>query len=835
MAETSNDQELAERGGAAGDAVAELAAPDEFVEVVLDLKDDGVDVTEVQRPGGRTWGDQDRPGRVTEELRRLRSASRPARRLDRAESILDVIEHPNDWGATYSDRESDRNGRRRKKRSGGGGGYDDSDDDDAAASAAAPERELTRFALRIAILEKAASGVGTLAFVWATVVLLGGFAVLLQPKDFYFVTAIVLIEGTRVFTRNHELDSGFFFRATKAVFEPCSVSGNVGWILTSLQLLSATACAALSAMRLVEQHYGDVDQDATKRNRAPALDIFYGLALAQALLFLIEKAYWHWKISYGQLLEQTRRTCGFGTSGIVSLRRFFHNAYWKCISGSVFDALDMDLTSFALALVNSESRGERLIGARVLHSYVKRELYADDTVDRIVTSVQTVRRLVAMLGWKTPADVEIRLHAATVVARLAGDKRRVLRVIGIPGAMQSIASLLHAGKREDDHDETYYVFNLLGLHILKHLSHDVDNCRQIRNTRGLLPKIIEFTRTSPSLLQDERVPVVRITLVKRSLKVVMRLVSTAGKTGRLLRKEISDNIFAVINIRDILRYGKYHPALSMLGIEILTGLAMEKAVRRKIGSTGQVIELLLSNFLSPEGRGVQAKVVVEAGDALAMLTTESKSNCAEILKGSEEVVTQIVSLLDEDAFRVSASKLLRNLCMYAGSEFCNRLRGVRAALPPVLEVIMTKEGKLLEVSIDLSVEICKLIGPEDYAKEVDKLGIKAIELANRLAQILRKHDHPTVKLPRIRRSVIEQAIWLMKSDNKYSDLFKVCGMAKEMEYVARTTSELESFMLFSGSVGVNKYRKSMASLVQTAIGLMGVPQEVERLTIPLPH
>ncbi|OAY75294.1 hypothetical protein ACMD2_26829 [Ananas comosus] len=800
MAQTSNDQELAECGG---DAVAELAAPDDFVEVVLDVKEDGVDVTEVQRPVARTWGDQYRLGRVTEELRRLRSAGLAARRLDRAGSILDVIEHPNDWGATYSDRESDRNGRRRKKKRSGSGGYDDSDDDDAAASEAAPERQLTRFALRIAILEKAASGVGTLAFVWATVVLLGGFAVLLQPKDFYFVTTIVLIEGTRVFTRNHELDSGFFFRATKA--EPCSVSGNVGWILTSLQLLSATACAALSAMRLVEQHYGDVDQDATKRNRAPALDIFYGLALAQALLFLIEKAYWHWKISYGQLLEQTRRACGFGASGIISLRRFFHNAYWKCISGSVFDALDMDLTSFALALVNSESRGERLIGARILYSYVMHELYADDTVDRIVTSAQTVRRLVAMLGWKSPADEEIRLHAARVVARLAGDRRRVLRVIGIPGAMQSIASLLHAGKREDDHDETYYAFNLLGLHILKHLSHDVDNCRQIRNTRGLLPKIIEFTRTSPSLLQDERVPVVRITLVKRSLKVVMRLV-----------REVPSRTVDVGD-RD-----PYRPCDG-------------KGCEEEIGSTGQVIELLLSNFLSPEGRGEQAKIVVEAGDALAMLTTESKSNCAEILKGSEEVVMQIGSLLDVGAVRVPASKLLRNLCMYAGSEFCSRLRGVGAALPPVLEAIMTKEGKLLEVSIGLSVEICKLIGPEDYAKEVDQLGIKATELANRLAQILRKHDGSTVKLPRIRRSVIEQAIWLMKSNSKYSDLFKVCGMAKEMEYVVRTTSELESFILFSGSVGVNKYRKSMASLVQTAIGLMGVPRDVERLTIPIPH
>jgi hypothetical protein len=69
-----------------------------------------------------------------------------------------------------------------------------------------PEKKITLFALRLALLEKAASGLGTLAFVWATVVLLGGFALTLEKADFWFVTIILLIEGARIFSRSHELE-----------------------------------------------------------------------------------------------------------------------------------------------------------------------------------------------------------------------------------------------------------------------------------------------------------------------------------------------------------------------------------------------------------------------------------------------------------------------------------------------------------------------------------------------------------------------------------------------------------------------------------------------------
>jgi hypothetical protein len=71
------------------------------------------------------------------------------------------------------------------------------------SSVRSPEKKITLFALQLAVLEKAATGLGTLGFIWATV-LLGGFAITLDKIDFWFITIILSIEGTRIFSRNYE-------------------------------------------------------------------------------------------------------------------------------------------------------------------------------------------------------------------------------------------------------------------------------------------------------------------------------------------------------------------------------------------------------------------------------------------------------------------------------------------------------------------------------------------------------------------------------------------------------------------------------------------------------
>jgi hypothetical protein len=68
----------------------------------------------------------------------------------------------------------------------------------SAAAAAAPEMGLNRFVRFVALIERLGNALGTLAFTWATVVLLGGYSKDLRlDGDFWFATAIVFLEATR--------------------------------------------------------------------------------------------------------------------------------------------------------------------------------------------------------------------------------------------------------------------------------------------------------------------------------------------------------------------------------------------------------------------------------------------------------------------------------------------------------------------------------------------------------------------------------------------------------------------------------------------------------------
>lgn len=641
------------------------------------------------------------------------------------------------------------------------------DNDDVAGPSGmhgenAPEMKLTLFALRLAVLEKAASGLGALGFIWATVVLLGGFAITLERKDFWFITAILLVESARIFSRSHELEwqhqatwslaeagrssfravkssSRLLFQALLAAFRPFSVieSGRIasgdarklgeaprggaavlrtwhtsdgvtllpyaGWVFLSrnvsrllywLQLASASSCVSLSLMRLIEQDYGAVHVGETdKKNRRSALNIFYGLALAEALFFLAERAYLEWMVSHRRLLRQVSMECHLGAYGTVPIKRFFYDAYSKCVDGSIFDGLKMDLITFAQELLTSSSSDEQLIGSRILLKFSTSHRFADATLRKIGTSTLVIERLIEMLNWKNSAEEEIRKSAAVIVSKLAGKKQNALRVSGIPGAMESISSLLHARLRcsNPEPDEVCHkcfiaerascepsVFNLLGLLILKKLANDHDNCGKIGHTRGLLTKIIDFTGGGRILGRREGVSDSQIKAVKRSLQVVKMLASTSGSAGRALRQEISEIVFTVSNIREILHYGEHYIMLQKLGIEILTSMAMDEEARERIGSTGGIVKELLRIFFTTGHTDQDHNYVkIEAGEALAMLALESKQNCDRILK-EPGVVERLVSSLSDPVLRIRSSRILRNLCNYAGTECFFQLRGVTA-------------------------------------------------------------------------------------------------------------------------------------------------------------
>ncbi|KAJ7980141.1 ARM repeat superfamily protein [Quillaja saponaria] len=773
------------------------------------------------------------------------------------------------------------------------------------SSIRAAEKKLTLFALRLAVLEKAATGLGTLGFIWATVVLLGGFAITLDKTDFWFITIILLIEGARIFSRSHELEwqhqatwsiadaginsfrvlkssSNYVLHTVKAIFQPIIavkklsqhsreangpsdavspghwdsrrtptrtwissdvpllpygrwvfLSRHVSKLLYWLQLLSATACAVLSSIRLIKHNYGEAAKgDSDKRNRQAALTIFYSLALLEALLFLLEKAYWEWKVIYCKLLENVNSECELGASGMVSIKRFFYDAYSRCVNGSIFDGLKMDMISFSMDLLASNSPDEQLIGVRILRQFATNERFSDDTLQKIGITISVVERLVEMLNWTDPQEEEIRRSAAEILSKLAGKKQNSLRIAGIPGSMESISSLLQTNRSSggaadeigekkimfDHANYGFWTFNHLGLLILKKLARNHDNCGKIGNTRGLLPKIIDFTHAEERLLKNENVTPSQILTVKRSFQLVKMLARTTGATGKHLRREISEIVFTISNIRDMLRYGEKHPLLQKLSIEILTSLALEEDAKERIGGTGGVLKELFNIFFKQSIPENQQHVRTAAGEALAMLALESKDNCHRILK--LKVLERLVEALKVPLLRVNAARILRNLCTYSGSDYFNQIRGVTAAAPTVLEAIILEQNKLQEVMVGLAANVFKFMTPQESSTIYEQAGIFEAELANALVQILKKYQHPPIRTPRIRRFVIELVIWMMKDKETNVVMFKDLGMEKELEGVLETTSELESFNIFSGTVGMNRHNVTIHSLVETALKLL---------------
>ncbi|CAN1807334.1 hypothetical protein LINPERHAP1_LOCUS25002 [Linum perenne] len=804
--------------------------------------------------------------------------------------------------------------------SGGGGGVEKRDSSTAnsfsptnkassGGAGGAPEKKLTLFALRLAVLEKVATSLGTLGFIWATVVLLGGFAITLDKTDFWLITIILLIEGARIFSRSHELEwqhqatwsfsdaginsfkaikttSHFLVELCRTILRPISrvqkqsatrpssesnppsswhqrrqknatttnrtwtssdvpilpygrwvfLSRNISKLFYWLQLGSATACVVLSLMKLIKHNYGEVSKgDTDKRNRKAALTIFYSLALAEALLFLMEKAYWEWKVIYCKILEQVNQECELGPSGMISIKRFFYDAYSKSVNGSIFDGLKMDVVSFSMELLASTSPDEQLIGVRVLRQFAVSERFSDDTLQKIGVNVPVVERLVEMLNWKDLLEEEVRRSAAEILSNLAGKKQNSLRVAGIPGAMESISSLLQTNRASSSSaDEIgekkiifdrlnygFWTFNHLGLVILKKLARDHDNCGKIGNTRGLLPKIIDFTHAGEKLLRDENAAHSQILTVKRSLQVVKMLASTTGNTGKQLRKEISEVVFTISYIRDILRYGEKHPMLQKLSIEILTSLALEEEATERIGGTGGILKELFNIFFNQGGGDdaiLRRHARVAAGEALAMLALESRNNCHRILK--LKVLDRLVAALEVPVMRVNAGRILRNLCIYSGADSFYQLKGVTSCAPMVLRAITSEEKKLQEVMVGLAAEAFKFMNSEESRLMFERAGMSEDEFANIIVKTLRKYPDPPAKVPRIRRFCIEVAIWMMRESRANAAIYRELGFEKDLDCVLETTSELESFNIFSGTVGLSRHTISIHSLVQTAIDLL---------------
>eukprot|EP00253_Pinus_taeda_P002544 PITA_02544 len=460
-----------------------------------------------------------------------------------------------------------------------------------------------------------------------------------------------------------------------------SISRNASQMLFWLQLVSALTCVALSVSRLARQNFG-VDSGSDTTNRKESLIIFYGLSLAEALLFLLEKAYWQWTIIVRKLLLQVNREYGFSDSELPTVRRFFYDTYSQCINGSVFDGLKMEFVSYSMELLQSGGISDRqLTGARVLSALVNKDEFAEDTLRAIISIRDVVERLIEMLNWKNHQEQEFRRAAAEIISKLVKKDRNHVRVTAIAGSMESIASLLYDRRQIEIHTRqygdayNYAVFSALGLRILKSLAMEHENCDKIGSSRGLLPKIIGLTEL------NNNAPESQIKTAELALELMRMLVSSTGSTGKALRRGISEIVFAISNLREVLHYREVRThGLQILAIDTLTSLALQEEGRGSIGGTGGVLCCLFSafhmemiNITRGPGDDETRELVRKVGEALALLSLENKENCRRMMslklrKNRPNLISSLISMLDDPIRGFHAARILRNLCAYSEAD-----------------------------------------------------------------------------------------------------------------------------------------------------------------------
>ncbi|EEC82587.1 hypothetical protein OsI_27141 [Oryza sativa Indica Group] len=216
---------------------------------------------------------------------------------------------------------------------------------------AAPEKWVNCFVRVVTLMERTSNALGTLAFTWATVVLLGGYPVVLDSHgDFWFATAIVFLEAARMFGRNNRFDYQLFFR-TRGAFSFRSLGGNGliaivyfsaakvaivvrevqdgAFMLIIIMIPAAIVREELARMRLTRHDYIGVGE---KTNLGQSLTILYSMVLDQGILYIVAGTLE--VFSFIPLRSLVCRAGFTGQWGVESVNLYYEYAFDKYMEGA---------------------------------------------------------------------------------------------------------------------------------------------------------------------------------------------------------------------------------------------------------------------------------------------------------------------------------------------------------------------------------------------------------------------------------------------------------------------------------------------------------------------
>ncbi|KAL6857016.1 hypothetical protein ACP4OV_018398 [Aristida adscensionis] len=236
-------------------------------------------------------------------------------------------------------------------------------------------------------------------------------------------------------------------------------------LLGNLQIPVALLQVALSIVRLcmlLGPHRHDYNPlpKGISRNMVPSIAVFFMLALCQGSLYVVASILGLFSFLPRRSLLRDSGLRVKGESGEKAVSLYYHCAYHKHIQEALFSSekYTASLASFAIrSLSSSSTTGSlgftssemQLAGLCILETFLEQTepgTYKDELIAEItLTSREAVPTLIGMLGRTAARDKEIRLLAASVVAKLAAS----LKIAEAPGTVKLVSSLLHAQSRQD--------------------------------------------------------------------------------------------------------------------------------------------------------------------------------------------------------------------------------------------------------------------------------------------------------------------------------------------------------------------------------------------------
>ncbi|CAL5058243.1 unnamed protein product [Urochloa decumbens] len=259
------------------------------------------------------------------------------------------------------------------------------------------------------------------------------------------------------------------------------------FVLGNIQIPFAVLRIVLSSLRLFGSKGSH--HDTKNEHLVPALKVFYSMVLAQGGLYIMAC------LTESLLSSRFRKSLARHCGSDESVELYYEHSYERYMEDGLLASEDLNIFRFAIDSIDSNTNEKKLAAVQILHSLLEQEASKTVLRSKIITCTKAVATLISMLGWTPPEDdgLKIKLFAAKIISKLAGD----LQIVGIPGAIQKVSSLL---------DADYQSKELQGTSAQKVVTneHNIDNKKPSNDPTAIVDIEGDETGFQPTIVQDKR-------------------------------------------------------------------------------------------------------------------------------------------------------------------------------------------------------------------------------------------------------------------------------------------------------------------------------------------